>query len=71
MHTGAGDATYYSMESSRCENCSIKSPHVWEKLQMLVAGELVRPIDIFDLLLHATPWMLLILKLSLYRSEES
>lgn len=46
-------------------------PHVWEKLQMLVAGELVRPIDIFDLLLHAMPWMLLILKLSLYRSDES
>lgn len=46
-------------------------PHVWEKLQMLVAGELVRPIDIFDLLLHATPWMLLILKLSLHRSDES
>ncbi len=46
-------------------------PHVWEKLQMLVAGELVRPIDIFDLLLHATPWMLLILKLSLYQADES
>lgn len=38
-------------------------PHIWEKLKMLVAGTLVRPIDIFDLLLHATPWVLLIAKL--------
>ena len=40
-------------------------PHLWEKLGMLSAGELTRPIDIFDLLLHATPWVLLILKLAL------
>ena len=33
-------------------------PHVWEKLKMLAAGELVRPIDIFDLLLHASPFLL-------------
>ena len=38
-------------------------PHVWEKLKMLAAGELSRPIDIFDLFLHGTPWVLLILKL--------
>jgi len=38
-------------------------PHVWEKLKMLAAGELVKPIDIFDLFLHGTPWVLLILKL--------
>jgi hypothetical protein len=38
-------------------------PHVWEKLKMLAAGELVRPIDIFDLLLHGTPWLLLLAKL--------
>ena len=29
-------------------------PHLWEKLKMLFAGTLVRPIDIFDLLLHGT-----------------
>ena len=46
-------------------------PHVWEKLQMLVAGELVRPIDIFDLLMHGTPWILLILKLSLPKADET
>jgi hypothetical protein len=37
-------------------------PHIWEKLQMLARGQLVRPIDWFDLVLHATPWGLLILK---------
>ena len=46
-------------------------PHVWEKLQMLVAGELVRPIDIFDLLLHATPWIILVLKLSLPKTDKA
>ncbi len=40
-------------------------PHLWEKLKMLAAGELVRPIDIFDLLLHGAPWILLIVKLAL------
>ncbi len=39
-------------------------PHVWEKLKMLSAGTLVRPIDIFDLLLHAAPWLVLALKLA-------
>ena len=38
-------------------------PHVWEKLKMLATGELTRPIDIFDLFLHGTPWVLLIMKL--------
>ena len=38
-------------------------PHLWEKLKMLASGTLVRPIDIFDLLLHATPVVLLFLKL--------
>ncbi|MBV7409734.1 RND transporter [Maritimibacter sp. DP1N21-5] len=33
-------------------------PHVWEKLQMLVAGDLVAPIDIFDLAMHGAPWLL-------------
>jgi len=37
-------------------------PHIWEKLQMLGRGQLVRPIDWFDLVLHATPWGLLVLK---------
>lgn len=37
-------------------------PHVWEKLGMLVAGELHKPIDIFDLLMHGAPWLLLLAK---------
>ena len=37
-------------------------PHIWEKLQMLAKGQLVRPIDWFDFVLHGTPWVLLILK---------
>jgi hypothetical protein len=41
----------------------VPEPHVWEKLKMLAAGTLSRPIDIFDLLYHAAPWVLLALKL--------
>lgn len=40
-------------------------PHVWEKLEMLASGELSEPLDMFDLLLHASPWLLLIVKLYL------
>jgi hypothetical protein len=39
-------------------------PHLWEKLKMLAAGTLIRPIDIFDLLLHAAPVLLLMAKLA-------
>ena len=38
-------------------------PHLWEKLKMLAEGTLSRPIDIFDLLMHALPWVLLVAKL--------
>jgi len=38
-------------------------PHLWEKLKMLFAGTLARPIDIFDLFLHGTPLLILVLKL--------
>jgi hypothetical protein len=40
----------------------VPEPHIWEKLKMLAAGELSRPIDIFDLALHGVPWLLLGLK---------
>lgn len=39
-----------------------RPPHIWEKLVMLSKGELRRPLDWFDLVLHGTPWVLLILK---------
>ncbi|MFO7593417.1 MAG: RND transporter [Pseudomonadota bacterium] len=38
-------------------------PHLWEKLKMLAAGTLVRPIDIFDLFMHGAPAVLLAAKL--------
>ncbi|MFZ0131402.1 MAG: hypothetical protein WAK95_02590 [Desulfobacterales bacterium] len=38
-------------------------PHVLEKLTMLKNGTLVRPIDIFDLVYHLLPTILLALKL--------
>ena len=41
----------------------VPEPHVWQKLKMLAAGSLHKPIDIFDLVLHGTPWVLLLLKL--------
>jgi hypothetical protein len=40
-------------------------PHILQKLQLLVHGQLVKPIDWFDLLLHGFPWVLLILKVGL------
>ncbi|WP_295584948.1 RND transporter [uncultured Lamprocystis sp.] len=41
----------------------VPEPHLWEKLKLLAAGNLVRPIDLFDLLLHGLPWVLLLVKL--------
>jgi hypothetical protein len=37
-------------------------PHLFEKIGMLTQGTLTRPIDIFDLLLHATPVVILLVK---------
>ncbi len=37
-------------------------PHLLAKLRLLMAGELVKPIDIFDLLMHGAPLLLLGLK---------
>lgn len=44
-------------------------PHLWQKLKMLFSGTLVRPIDVFDLFLHGTPLVILVLKL-LYMSRQ-
>jgi hypothetical protein len=40
-------------------------------LKMLVAGELVKPIDIFDLFLHGAPVVLLAIKLFRMRTAVS
>jgi len=34
-------------------------PHIFEKIKMLLAGTLNRPLDIFDLFWHAWPFALL------------
>ena len=44
-------------------------PHLWQKLKMLFGGTLARPIDIFDLVMHATPALVLILKLIRIRTR--
>lgn len=41
----------------------VPEPHLLEKLRMLSQGTLRKPIDIFDLLYHATPFILLAIKL--------
>lgn len=38
-------------------------PHLFEKIAMLVKGDLVRPLDWFDLLFHGLPWALALVKL--------
>jgi len=39
-------------------------PHLYEKLRMLFRGELVRAIDWFDLVMHTSPWVVLMLKIA-------
>ena len=40
----------------------VPEPHIWEKLKMLINGELSRAIDIFDFIFHGVPWLLLATK---------
>ncbi|MEZ5478461.1 MAG: hypothetical protein R3E95_13580 [Thiolinea sp.] len=47
----------------------VPEPHLWEKLKMLAAGTLVKPIDIFDLLMHGLPLTLLVLKVLLQKKS--
>ena len=42
----------------------VPEPHIVEKLKMLMAGTLHRPLDIFDFCLHAAPWLMLVAKLA-------
>lgn len=41
----------------------VPEPHLVEKLRMLSQGTLIRPLDIFDLLLHSVPLVLLGIRL--------
>lgn len=43
----------------------VPEPHIWEKLKMLASGNLKKPIDIFDMLMHGLPFILLIIRLAL------
>jgi len=40
----------------------VPEPHLWGKLKMLFDVNLTKPMDIFDLFMHGTPWVLLGLK---------
>jgi len=46
-------------------------PHLVEKIRMLVTGALVRPVDVFDLIMHASPNVLLILKIAFKPSSKA
>jgi hypothetical protein len=41
----------------------VPEPHLFEKTRMLFAGLLIKPIDIFDLIMHLAPIIALIVKL--------
>ncbi|WP_018141856.1 MULTISPECIES: hypothetical protein [unclassified Thioalkalivibrio] len=41
----------------------VPEPHIVEKIRWLFQGELTRPLDIFDLIMHAVPWLLMAFKL--------
>jgi len=43
----------------------VPEPHLVEKVRFLMQGELTRPLDIFDLFFHLTPFLLLLIKLIL------
>ena len=49
----------------------VPEPHVLEKLKMLADGTLSRPLDIFDLFLHGTPWVLLLIKLLRLKKQQA
>ncbi|SDN30924.1 hypothetical protein SAMN05216196_101101 [Lutimaribacter pacificus] len=42
----------------------VPEPHLLEKLRMLAQGTLSRPIDIFDLVMHGSPFLLLFAKIA-------
>ncbi|WP_240538349.1 hypothetical protein [Rhodoferax sp. PAMC 29310] len=44
-------------------------PHLIEKMRMLSDGTLSQPIDIFDLLMHSTPAVLLLVRLVRLKSK--
>ena len=49
----------------------VPQPHLWEKLNMLVTGELTKPVDMFDLLWHSALPILVVVKVVLGRRAKS
>jgi len=41
----------------------VPEPHLFEKTRMLFAGQLIKPIDIFDFFMHLAPVLALLFKL--------
>lgn len=41
----------------------VPEPHLFEKVRMLFQGTLSKPVDIFDMLMHGAPWLVLVAKL--------
>jgi len=49
----------------------VPEPHLVGKVKMLMAGTLTRPIDIFDLIFHSAPIILLILKFIIEKFQKT
>ncbi len=49
----------------------VPEPHLWQKLKMLGAGDLGQPSDMFDVLFHAAPSVLLIAKVMRNKRQAS
>jgi len=49
----------------------VPEPHLWQKLNMLLDGTLVKPLDIFDLFWHGLPVTLLVIKLGFMTADKS
>ena len=52
----------------------VPEPHLQEKIRMLIKGNLHKPLDIFDLLMHGVPVLLLGLRLTvplLYKKNKT
>jgi len=49
----------------------VPEPHLWQKLNMLLDGTLVKPLDIFDLFWHGLPVTLLVIKLGFIAADKS
>ncbi|MDD9301844.1 MAG: RND transporter [Desulfobacter sp.] len=45
-------------------------PHLFEKLDLVFQGRLIRPIDWFDLIFHGLPWCLAFVKICLQAQKK-